>query len=84
MAEEKSGGGGFWSEMGMVVVGFVLLIILWFANDGPAKSDLRGVFLNPLPPVGRGSAYGPQYGTSTVPQYEYYQPQEDEYYQYEY
>ena len=40
----------------------VLLVILWFANGGPSKADLRGLFLAPPAPVGPGNAYGPQIG----------------------
>jgi hypothetical protein len=63
MADEEKKGGGFFSEFAMIIVGFVLLIILWFANGGPQRADLRGVFLNPPPPVGQGGAYGPQFGS---------------------
>ena len=62
----------------------VLLVILWYASGGPSRADLRGIFLNPPPPVGNGGAYGPnpqpenpQFETGTVtapeqvPQYHY-------------
>ena len=54
------------SDLMFVVVGLVILIILWYANGGPQKADLRGIFLNPPAPIGNGQSYGPQYGTSTV------------------
>lgn len=72
MADEKKPSGGFFSDMGLVVVGFVLLLILWFANGGPGKADLRGIFIHPLQPLGSGSAYGPQFATSTDFQYQNY------------
>ena len=40
----------------------VILLILWIANGGPARSDLRGIFLAPPPPLGSGEAYGPEFG----------------------
>lgn len=65
MAEEKGSGGG---PMEMVwLLGAIIggLILLWWVNGGPERADLRGIFLNPLPPVGSGDAYGPQFGTTT-------------------
>lgn len=70
MAEEPKGHNPM-SDVKFLLVGFVLLLILWWANGGPARSDLRGIFLQPPPPVGSGAAYGPQFGgqgTTTVPQ----------------
>jgi hypothetical protein len=49
-----------------VVVGLVLLLVLWYANGGPQKADLRGVFLQPPTPLGNGAAYGPDVASSTT------------------
>lgn len=63
MADDKNG-----EESPMKTV-FILaallggLIILWYVNGGPERSDLRGIFLSPPSPVGSGDAYGPQIGT---------------------
>jgi len=58
MADE--GGGASETQMLVFVFGgFAILVFLWFATGGPAKSDLRGIFLNPPAPVGQGGAYGP-------------------------
>ncbi len=48
-----------------VVVGLVLLVVLWYANGGPGKADLRGIFLQPPQPLGGGNAYGPDFASST-------------------
>lgn len=61
-----SGDNGDMGMIAFVLGGFCLLVLLWFMSGGPAKTDLRGLFLNPLPPVGDGSAYGPQINTSTT------------------
>lgn len=63
MAEEEkkdsqSAGQAALSILGMIAI----LIILWFANGGPERADLRGIFLAPPAPVGPGNAYGPQVG----------------------
>lgn len=59
MADEKSGGGEY--EMVIFVFGgFALLVALWFMTGGPARTDLRGIFLSPPAPLGEGGAYGPQ------------------------
>lgn len=42
--------------------GLAILIILWYFAGGPAKTDLRGIFLSPAEPLGTGQAYGPQLG----------------------
>jgi hypothetical protein len=39
-----------------------ILVILWFANGGPERADLRGMFLAPPAPMGPGNAYGPEVG----------------------
>lgn len=54
------------SDLMFVVVGLVLLIILWYANGGPQKADLRGIFLAPPPPLGSGDAYGPSIVSPTT------------------
>lgn len=46
--------------------GFALLVVIWYFSGGPAKTDLRGIFLNPPAPVGSGNAYGPQITHSTT------------------
>lgn len=65
MAEEekKEGGGQTWGQAALSVLGFIaIIIILWFANGGPQRADLRGIFLAPPAPLGPGNAYGPQIG----------------------
>ncbi len=37
----------------------VILLTIWYFSGGPERSDLRGIFLKPLPPVGSGESYGP-------------------------
>lgn len=54
------------SDLMFVVVGLVLLVVLWYANGGPQKADLRGVFLQPPVPLGGGNAYGPDFASSSV------------------
>lgn len=46
--------------------GFAFLVVLWYFAGGPAKTDFRGLFLNPPAPVGSGNAYGPQINHSTT------------------
>ncbi len=64
MAEEEhkekgqSAGQAALSILGLIAI----LVILWFANGGPERADLRGLFLAPPAPVGPGNAYGPQVG----------------------
>lgn len=63
MAEEETKEGGTAGSAALSVLGFIaILVILWFANGGPKKADLRGLFLAPPAPVGPGNAYGPQVG----------------------
>jgi len=51
----------------LFVAGILLVLaILWYRNGGPEKADLRGLFLAPPAPIGNGSAYGPQVGTTTT------------------
>lgn len=59
MADEGGGGGGDMEMLVFVFGGFAVLVCLWFATGGPAKSDLRGIFLNPPAPINNGDAYGP-------------------------
>ncbi len=40
----------------------LLLFILWWMNGGPEKEGIRGLFIKPLPPVGSGEVYGPEFG----------------------
>ncbi len=61
MADDKGGESPY--ELVWFVVGILaILIALWWMNGGPEKTDLRGIFLAPPPPVGTGDAYGPQVG----------------------
>ena len=60
MAEEKKEGGQTAAQAALSILGILaILVILWFANGGPERSDLRGMFLAPPAPVGPGNAYGP-------------------------
>lgn len=47
-----------WFIVGLLVV----LLVLWYAQGGPKRADLRGIFLAPPPPLGSGQSYGPQLG----------------------
>src|SRR3989344_2883822 len=50
-------------ELRLAALGIIaILIVLWFANGGPERADLRGMFLAPPAPVGPGNAHGPQVG----------------------
>ncbi len=63
MAEDEKKEGQTTGQAALSVLGFIaILIILWFANGGPQRADLRGLFLAPPAPVGPGNAYGPQVG----------------------
>jgi hypothetical protein len=63
MAEEEKKEGGTAGSAALSILGIIaILIVLWFANGGPEKADLRGIFLAPPAPVGPGNAYGPQVG----------------------
>lgn len=64
MAEEKKEGSGQTAgQAALSVLGMIaILIILWFANGGAQRADLRGIFLAPPAPLGPGDAYGPQLG----------------------
>lgn len=42
------------------------IIFLWYITGGPERSDLRGIFIHPLPPVGSGESYGPTIGPKTT------------------
>lgn len=65
MADDEKPSGGPLSDLMLVVLGLVALIILWYANGGPQKADLRGIFLQPPAPLGTGEAYGPNFGSTT-------------------
>ena len=63
MAEEETKSTTTAGQAALSVLGIIaLLVILWFANGGPQKADLRGLFIAPPAPVGPGNAYGPQLG----------------------
>lgn len=62
MAEEKNGGGGPMELALLLFGGLAVLIVLWFANGGPERADLKGIFLAPPPPLDSGEGYGPQVG----------------------
>lgn len=65
MADETPNGSPY--EVIIFLVGLItVLTILWFANGGPQRADLRGIFLHPPTPLGSGGAYGPQISTSTI------------------
>lgn len=49
---------------------FAVLVAAWWVAGGPNMADLRGMFMNPLPPVGTGDAYGPTIPATPVEQYE--------------
>lgn len=62
MADEKHESGGNPMETLMfVILGLVILGALWVANGGPdrAREKNDGIFLNPPPPLGDGTSYGP-------------------------
>jgi len=62
MADEKEAGPSAGAAALSILGIIALLVILWFANGGPQRSDLRGLFLAPPAPVGPGNSYGPQVG----------------------
>ena len=63
MAEEKKEGGQTAGQAALSVLGIIaILVILWFANGGPERAELRGMFLAPPAPVGPGTSYGPDIG----------------------
>lgn len=63
MAEEEKVAGQSAGQAALSILGIIaILVILWFANGGPQRADLRGMFIAPPPPVGPGNAYGPQVG----------------------
>ena len=67
MADEN-GGGGTDIEMLIFVFGsFAALVAVWYFTGGPAKADLRGIFLAPPAPINSGDAYGPQIPTKNQP-----------------
>lgn len=45
-----------------------LLTVAWVATGASKKTDLRGLFLNPPPPVGQGGAYGPHINVASSSQ----------------
>lgn len=46
---------------------------LWWYSGGPSRADLRGIFLQPPPPVGTGESYGPDPLKEPQQPYEYNQ-----------
>jgi hypothetical protein len=61
--DDKKPAGQTAGQAALSVLGMIaILIILWFANCGPSRADLRGLFLAPPAPVGPGTSYGPQVG----------------------
>lgn len=63
MADEEKKPGETAGQAALSILGIIaILIVLWFANGGPQKADLRGMFIAPPAPVGPGNAYGPQVG----------------------
>ena len=60
MAEEKHDSLEEAKKFGYFVIGLVgALLLLWYVSGGPERSDLRGIFLKALPPIGTGESYGP-------------------------
>jgi hypothetical protein len=68
---EKKEPGSPWEPVWWVVGLLVVIAIVWYANGGPARSDLRGIFITPPPPVGTGQAYGPTLGSCPTLQENY-------------
>ena len=68
MADEPKGPGPM-GDLMFVVGGLIVLVVLWYANGGPSRAKLNGLFLAPPAPLGNGESYGPQIGTSTQPHY---------------
>ena len=66
MADDKPKGPGPLEDL-LFVLGFiVVLIVVWVYTGGPARSDLKGIFIHPPAPVGQGGAYGPTVGSTTI------------------
>jgi hypothetical protein len=60
MADENAGNTNDIEMLVFVFGGFAILVAIWYFMGGPAKTDLRGIFLNPPAPINNGDAYGPQ------------------------
>ena len=59
MAEEKKEGGQTAGQAALSILGILaILVILWFANGGPERAEMRGMFLAPPAPIGPGTSYG--------------------------
>ncbi len=63
MADDKKEGEGHdpIKDLYFFLILFAALVGVWWYMGGPQKADLRGLFINPLPPVGSGDAYGPRF-----------------------
>jgi len=76
MAEEEKPKESPWTPLWFVGGVMAVLIFAWYYSGGPSRADLRGIFLNPPPPVGQGGAYGPEFSgqasTSQPATYDYY------------
>ncbi len=60
MADEPTG--PTVTEQAFMFLGaLALLVALWYFSGGPSRSDLRGIFLAPPPPLDTGGAYGPEF-----------------------
>ena len=51
-----------------IIICLLILTVAWVATGASKKTDLRGIFLNPPPPVGPGGAYGPKINTASSTQ----------------
>jgi len=65
MAEEKHEAENPMSIVYFVIGGVAILLAFWYFSGGPERSDLRGIFLKPPPPIGTGESYGPTIPNST-------------------
>ena len=60
MSEDAHSGGGGLSPMQFLFLMLAALFALAWVQGGITRSGMRGLFINPLAPLGNGKAYGPE------------------------
>ena len=59
MAGGHGGGMDPLKEIGLFILLFIAMFIVWFFTGGPVRTDINKPFIKPASPIDTGETYGP-------------------------